>query len=460
MRQTSGSRKTFQQRGPLVSGPPTSPEPLMSLRRSRPSAPSRRSRSLALSVLAAVAAVLGAGLVAAPAAEAATSPGHGHGRDVRFYVPPPDHGAVAQIKTLVKQGQTRDAVGIARMVTTPQAVWFTSGTPAQVRRDVHRTVEAAARKHTVPVLVAYNLPFRDCAQYSAGGATDTDAYLKWIRAFAAGIGTRPAWVILEPDSLGIIPNNTDINGNKEWCQPTAAGATPQERYRALNGAVDRLGAHRGTKVYLDGTHSAWLAVGDISQRLVRAGVQRATGFFLNVSNFQTTSRQLKFGTWISECIAYATSLAGESARTARFKACGSQYYPADPNDESTWYRTDEWYAANLGGAVPTAHFVIDTSRNGQGPWAGPPNYPAGLDPEVWCNPPGRGLGLRPTTRTGNTLADAFLWIKTPGQSDGECHRGTPGPTDPVRGMVDPPAGAWFPEMAIELVRNAVPPIVR
>jgi len=411
-------------------------------------------------VVAASAVALGVGVVAAPAAAAATSTGHGWEHDVRFYVPPPAPGAVQQIKSLVHNGDIKDAVGIARMVTTPQAVWFNGGSPAQVRRAVHRTVEAAARRHAVPVLVAYNLPFRDCAQYSAGGAADTDAYLRWITAFAAGIGKRPALVMLEPDGLGIIPNNTDINGTKEWCQPTAPGATPQERYRALNGAVDRLTAHRATKVYLDGTHSAWLGVGDIAQRLVKAGVQHARGFFLNVSNFQTTSRQLKYGTWISECIAYATTVGDEAGRTARFKACGSQYYPADPNDESTWYKTDQWYAANLAGAVPKTHFVVDTSRNGKGPWAGPPNYPAGLDPEVWCNPPGRGLGLRPTTHTGNRLADALLWIKTPGQSDGECHRGTPGPTDPVRGMVDPPAGAWFPQMAIELVRNAVPPIVR
>ncbi|HYJ74573.1 MAG TPA: glycoside hydrolase family 6 protein [Kineosporiaceae bacterium] len=438
----------------------------MSLRRSRPSPSSRRHsrrrRSLALAATAALAVALGAGVVAAPAAAASTTSttnSQGHRRDVRFYVPPPDPGAVQQIRSLVRSGDLKDAVGIARMVTTPQAVWFNGGTPAQVRRDVHRTVQAAARRHAVPILVAYNLPFRDCAQYSAGGATDTDAYLRWISAFAAGIGRRPAVVILEPDGLGIIPNNTDLNGAKEWCQPTAPGATPQERYRALNGAVDRLGAHSATKVYLDGTHSAWLGVGDIADRLVKAGVQRARGFFLNVSNFQTTSRQLRYGTWISECIAYATAVSDDAARTARFKACANQYYPADPNDESTWYKTDQWYAANLGSAVPTAHFVIDTSRNGRGPWEAPADHPAG-DPEVWCNPPDRGLGLRPTTRTGNPLADAFLWIKTPGQSDGQCHRWTSGPVDPVRGIVDPPAGAWFPQMAIELVRNADPPIVR
>ena len=426
----------------------------MSLRRTRP-----RPRQLGVGVATAL-AVVGALALSAPSAAAVAPAARRATHDTRFYVPPPPPGSVNQIKDLVRRGDLRDAAGIARMVTTPQAVWFTSGTPAEVRRSVHRTVQAAARQHAVPVLVAYNLPFRDCAQYSAGGAQNTDAYLAWIRAFAAGIGNRPAVVILEPDSLGIIPNNVDLNGNAEWCKPNAPGATPAERYRALNGAVDALTRHKATKVYLDGTHSGWLGVGDISQRLVRAGVQRARGFFLNVSNFQTTSRQLRYGTWISECIAYGTAITGEAARTARFKACGSQYYPADPNDESTWYKTDQWYAANLGGAVPRAHFVIDTSRNGQGPWAGPANYPAGLDPEVWCNPPGRGLGLRPTTRTGNRLADAFLWIKTPGQSDGQCTRGTKGPTDPVRGIVDPPAGAWFPQMAIELVRNATPPIVR
>ena len=54
--------------------------------------------------------------------------------------------------------------------TISQAVWFTSGTPAEVRQAVKRTVDDAARRHTVPVLVAYYVPGRDCSQYSAGGA--------------------------------------------------------------------------------------------------------------------------------------------------------------------------------------------------------------------------------------------------------------------------------------------------
>jgi endoglucanase len=105
-----------------------------------------------------------------------------------------------------------------------------------------------------------------------------------------------------------------------------------------------------------------------------------------------------------------------------------------------------------------AHFVIDTSRNGRGPWT-PPAGVTWPDPQTWCNPPDRGLGIRPTTNTGNPLADAFLWIKTPGQSDGPCDRGTGTGLDPARdNMADPAAGEWFDEQAIELVRFANPPL--
>ena len=112
--------------------------------------------------------------------------------------------------------------------------------------------------------------------------------------------------------------------------------------------------------------------------------------------------------------------------------------------------------ASYAGAAPTTHFVIDTSRNGQGPWT----PPAGVYPDAqdWCNPPDRGLGMRPTTDTGNDLVDAFMWIKIPGESDGLCLRGTAGPEDPERGMLDPAAGAWFTEQARELIELAVPPV--
>ena len=75
-------------------------------------------------------------------------------------------------------------------------------------------------------------------------------------------------------------------------------------------------------------------------------------------------------------------------------------------------------------------FVIDTSRNGNGPAPG----------NEWCNPRGRALGIAPTTSTGAASLDAYLWIKTPGESDGTCNGG-------------PSAGEWWQEIADELISN-------
>jgi endoglucanase len=333
------------------------------------------------------------------------------------------------------------------------------------------TVHKAEAKRQMPVLVLYDLPFRDCGQYSAGGAPGTEAYEAWIDGVARGIGEHAAVVLLEPDGLGIIPYNTDVNGNAEWCRPDLTGTdlTPETanaaRYEQLRYAVDALTANPNAKVYLDGTHAAWLGVGDIADRLVRAGVERAAGFFLNVSNYQYTANSVYYGTWISQCIAQGD-----------YGNCPNQYWnggPANNWNGTTMSSYGEWssgnpdpsldtagidsrYALILGSTPPATHFVIDTSRNGAGPW----QPPAGVytDAQDWCNPPGRGLGPRPTADTGDGLVDAYLWVKVPGQSDGQCTRGTEGPVDPAWGIVDPPAGAWFPQQALELAQNANPPL--
>ncbi|MBO0868200.1 MAG: glycoside hydrolase family 6 protein [Micromonosporaceae bacterium] len=438
-----------------------------------------------------VLAVAAVGVLATDAGSSASVDSHQLPTTTRFYTPPANAGALKQIKDLTKAGDARGAAQISTMINTPQAAWFTSGTPDKVAQSVDQTVNKAADQHTVPVLVAYNIPFRDCAQYSAGGALSTADYLAWIDGFARGIGKHQAVVLLEPDSLGIIPFNTDINGNAEWCQPKDAagnpqpGANPTQRYAALSGAVDRLEQQPNVSVYLDGTHSAWLGVGDIASRLVKAGVQRAQGFFINVSNYQTTPRQQKYGTWISSCIAFANNPADGGWRLGHYDFCGSQYFPANPNDFSTWGLTDQWYADNLGTAVPTTHFVVDTSRNGQGPndmsryatapYSQPPNVISGLAGGNWCNPPGAGLGLRPTADTGVPLLDAYLWVKIPGESDGSCDIAGGARAwdytaynpwnltgdaqqhfDPLWGMVDPAAGGWFPQQALQLAQQANP----
>jgi endoglucanase len=110
----------------------------------------------------------------------------------------------------------------------------------------------------------------------------------------------------------------------------------------------------------------------------------------------------------------------------------------------------------MDGASPRATFVIDTGRNGQGPW----EPPAGLypDPQDWCNAPGRGAGPRPRILASNGLAAALLWVKSPGESDGSCNRGITGSTtDPEwGGIIDPIASGWFRAQALQLARLATP----
>src|SRR5690606_13219209 len=188
------------------------------------------------------------------------------------------------IKALAKQGKTREASLIAKMVSMPQAVWFTDGSAKSVKKAVKQTTTAAKRDKRTPVLVAYNLPFRDCAQYSQGGALNSAAYEAWIDGFAKGIGKGQAIVILEPDGLGIIPYNTTFWGAAEWCQPTvetedgsvvpAPGASPENRYAELRYALASLAKHApNARVYLDATHSHWLGVGEAAYRLYLAGFE-------------------------------------------------------------------------------------------------------------------------------------------------------------------------------------------
>jgi endoglucanase len=437
------------------------------------------------------------------------------GPKTQFFIPEPDHNAVTQIESLgvqaleaalkgqASQAKTllNDAALVTDMIAHPQAVWLDGGTPAAAEKTVQQTVREATLVGRVPTFAVYNIPYRDCGQYSAGGALDLPSYEAWIDAVAAGIGTAQAVIVLEPDSLGTIP----YYGG--WCQPTitnASGntvvdpnATAANRFAELNYAVSSFAANApNALVYLDATHSAWLNVGDAATRLVLAGVANAAGFFLNVSNFQYTANEIQYGTWISECIATANAWGGT-------ENCPNQYWNGGPpnwtgvamNNFGLWSDTatesdlntseiNLRYQQALAGAAPTTHFIIDTSRNANGPLNGanytaPPHNQAAnasaLTTGNWCNPPGAGLGVRPTANTGNALVDAFLWVKTPGQSDGQCDiaggarawdysqynpwnvsAANQSTFDPLWGQVDPAAGVWFPAQALQLAQNASP----
>ena len=158
--------------------------------------------------------------------------------------------------------------------------------------------------------------------------------------------------------------------------------TQQERYDLIHDAVRVLKA-RGAAVYIDAGHARWVPAAEMATRLTKAGIADADGFSLNISNFLGNTINIAYGTDLSR---------------------------------------------RIGGK----HFIIDTSRNGR-------NVSTAGN---WCNPPGQLIGSAPTTKTGNSLVDAFLWIKNPGESDGTCGGG-------------PPAGNWWAEYALGLAGGRV-----
>lgn len=160
-----------------------------------------------------------------------------------------------------------------------------------------------------------------------------------------------------------------------------------DRLTMLRYALSTLSS-KNTWVYLH-AGSSGLRPADVAAVLKKAGIADARGFAVNVSSFDTTAVETAYGKKI-------------------IKSLGM-----------------------------SKHFVIDTSRNGLG------RYESNDGAPNWCNPPGRAVGKRPTTKTGAAQVDAYLWIKLPGGSDGQCHAGDPAP------------GIWSKTYAMGLVQRAL-----
>ncbi|GHI07443.1 endoglucanase [Streptomyces cellostaticus] len=285
----------------------------------------------------------------------------------------PDGNAARQVAAYEKAGKKTEAEQIRRIAEQPTGEWIGPENPEQEARGF---TEAAEKSDRTALLVLYNIPHRDCGQYSQGGAADGNAYRAWIEGVAQGIGDRAATVILEPDAVLHL-----VDG----CTP---GQFREERYDLLKGAVAKLKSLKNTKVYLDAGNAGWGHPDQIFQPLQQAGIDQADGFSVNVANFYSTKDSIAYG-------------------------------------------------KQLSAKVGDKHFVIDTSRNGNGPYAN------GNPSERWCNPPGRSLGETPTTKTADPSVDSYLWVKRPGESDGTCKGG-------------PKAGQWWPTYALQLARATTP----
>lgn len=298
--------------------------------------------------------------------------GPGRSSTVLADAPPyvdPSSAAARAARDARAEGRDEDAALLEKAAAHVSARWLG---PADTAEDARAYAAAATAAGRTPVFVTYAIPDRDCGSHSAGGFATAAEYTAWVDDVAAGLAGARAVVVVEPDALLHL----------ERCGDRAA------RVDVLRHSVDALAA-AGAEVYLDAASSnsfGWSAdaLRDMAQRLRAAGVDRAAGFAVNTANFQRSEHEVAYGTYLS---------------------------------------------ALLGGAA----FVVDTSRNGNGPLAGE-------DGTAWCNPPGRALGARPgATGTGPHVAD--LWVKTVGLSDGTCRGG-------------PPAGRLWEEYTLGLAERA------
>lgn len=278
----------------------------------------------------------------------------------RFFNDLAGDSAVAQIASW-QSTRPADALQLQKIVSQPRASWMGSWS-GDIQTATNALMTRAAAQKTLPVLIAYDIPFRDCGQFSAGGANSAADYIAFISGMANGMAGRKSVVILEPDALGLIN--------------CLSPADQQARYTMLSQATQMLQA-KGALVYIEA--STWISPADMAIHLQKAGIATATGFALNTSGFNRTADMVNYGNQLSAL-------------------------------------------------VGAKHFVVDTSRNG-----------AGSNGE-WCNPLARALGDKTTTFASGTI-DAFLWLKKPGESDGNCNGG-------------PSAGQWWGEYALGLAQRA------
>ena len=278
-----------------------------------------------------------------------------HAATTGFYVNP-DSAPAVWVRN--NPNDSRAAAIQSAIAGRPIARWF--GDDPNIGATVGSYVGAAASHNLLPVLVAYNMPDRDiCGGQSSGGAGSVGAYETWISGFAAGIGTKPAVVVIEPDALADISCMTSSSMISDRLSMLAF-ASRMFQQKAPNAYA-----------YLDAGHTGWIAAGTMAGWLNSAGVHNIRGFALNVSNFYSTSSSVSYANSVNAGLGYA------------------------------------------------AKFVVDTSRNGNGSngeWCNPAGRKLGTPPQngggaemlLWVKTPGVSdgkCGVAPTIAAGQFSPD-------------------------------------------------------
>ena len=301
--------------------------------------------------------------------------------------------------------------------------------------------------------------------------------------------------MIEDDSLPNMITNTGLS----FSLPNCVAANDGQSYPTLsmNGvyvqgiqyALNQFHSLPNVYNYLDVGHHGWLgwpanltaAVPFFLQvaQGTTAGVSSVDGFITNTANYGPTK----------EPYMTATETIGGTP------VFNSAFYQFNPNIDEEDYAAQFDAALISAGFPSTLGFLIDTSRNG---WGGP-NRPTGPststvlntfvdatkidqrdDMGQWCNQENQGLGVPPTVSPGFfTNLYAYVWIKPPGESDGNypgsVFNGVTSTTgdpncDPAHSNAlansmltgaipnSPPAGTFWTTEFQTLVQNAFPPI--
>jgi endoglucanase len=270
-----------------------------------------------------------------------------------------------QAKLNADPALARQVDELAMIAGQPQAqrisTYSWGGTPSGIVKQTHKLFcqIAASDPGTVPLITTYFL------HPNLGGCASTaqiNAYMpkfkKQINAMASATGRHPAVYLLELDAIG-----SSVCMARKGALPAWETALRYEMH-----AVQSL-PH--TVVYVEGGYSDSNSVGYTARILKAINVNSIRGFFTNDTHNQ----------WTSSTTQWANKVANRSG----------------------------------------AHYIVNTSDNGQGPKLNP--HPKTQGVENLCNPPGRGIGIEDTTDTGSAHADGFLWTHSPGMSAGTCGGG-------------------------------------
>ena len=227
--------------------------------------------------------------------------------------------------------------------------------------------------------------------------------------------------LLEPDSLA----NLVTNLNVQKCANAAAAYKECVTY-----AMQKLNLPN-VAMYLDAGHAGWLGW--------PANLQPAADLYASIYNGAGKPVAVR---------GLATNVANYNAWS--IGTCPSYTQGNSNCDEKRYINA---LAPLLTAKGFPAKFIVDQGRSGKQP-TGQQQW------GDWCNSKGTGFGLRPSANTGDALADAFVWIKPGGESDGtsntsavryDAHCGAEAALKPA-----PEAGTWFQAYFEQLLNNANP----